>query len=38
MAFPTDIEIAQAAHMLPITEIAVRAGLDADDLIPQRNI
>ena len=34
MAFPTDIEIAQAAHMLPITEIAVRAGLDADDLIP----
>lgn len=34
MAFPADIEIAQAAHMLPITEIAVRAGLDADDLIP----
>ena len=34
MAFPTDIEIAQAAHMLPITEIAVHAGLDADDLIP----
>ena len=30
----TDIEIAQAARMLPITEIAAKIGLSADEIIP----
>ena len=30
----TDIEIAQAAKMLPITEIAAKVGLTADAIIP----
>ena len=30
----TDIEIAQAAHMQPITAVAARLGLGEDDLIP----
>ena len=30
----TDIEIAQAAKMLPITEIAAKVGLTADEIIP----
>ncbi len=30
----TDIEIAQAATLKPITEIAARVGLDADSIIP----
>jgi formate--tetrahydrofolate ligase len=31
-SIPSDIEIAQAARMLPITEIAAQLGLGADDL------
>ena len=30
----TDIEIAQAAAMQPITEVAAKLGVDADDVIP----
>ncbi|MBQ9432735.1 MAG: formate--tetrahydrofolate ligase [Synergistaceae bacterium] len=32
MAFPTDIEIAQAAHPLHITKIAAKLGISEDDL------
>ncbi len=32
MAFKTDIEIAQEAKMLPITEIAARLGIEADEV------
>ena len=32
MAFLSDIEIAQQAHMEPITEVAKRLDIDADDL------
>src|SRR5947207_797341 len=32
MPFPTDLEISRAAHLRPITEIAVQMGLDPDDL------
>ncbi|MDR1734422.1 MAG: formate--tetrahydrofolate ligase [Oscillospiraceae bacterium] len=32
MPFPTDVEIAQAAQMLPITDIAAKVGLAPDDL------
>ncbi|WP_294498637.1 formate--tetrahydrofolate ligase [uncultured Gemmiger sp.] len=34
MEMLTDIEIAQAARMLPITEIAAKIGLSADEIIP----
>lgn len=34
MKFPTDIEIAQNANMLPITDIAHAAGFDDGDIIP----
>ncbi len=30
----SDIQIAQNAHMLPITEVAAKLGLSADDVIP----
>ena len=30
MGFKTDIEIAQETEMLPITEIAKKAGIDAE--------
>ena len=32
MAIPSDIAIAQAAHMEPITDIAARLGIDEDEL------
>ncbi|MCB0791393.1 MAG: formate--tetrahydrofolate ligase [Flavobacteriales bacterium] len=32
MAFPSDLEIAQKAHMQPITTISSRLGIDPDDL------
>ena len=32
MAFPTDIEIAQAAHPLHITKVAAKLGISEDDL------
>ncbi len=32
MAFPSDLEIAQKAHLQPITTIGSRLGIDADDL------
>jgi formate--tetrahydrofolate ligase len=31
---PSDLEIAQAATLLPLTDIAARLGIDDDDLIP----
>ena len=31
---PSDIEIAQAANKLPITEVAAKLGLEASDIIP----
>ena len=31
---PTDIEIARAAHALPITEIGAKLGIPAEDLVP----
>ncbi|HKX74789.1 MAG TPA: formate--tetrahydrofolate ligase [Acidimicrobiia bacterium] len=34
MSVPSDIEIARAAKLLPITELAVKIGLEEDDLIP----
>ena len=30
----TDIQIAQNANMLPITEVAAKLGLAAEDVIP----
>ena len=32
MAFPSDIEIAQAAHPLHITKVAAKLGISEDDL------
>ncbi len=32
MSFPSDLEIAQKAHMLPIATIGARLGIDSDDL------
>ncbi|MFZ1688702.1 MAG: formate--tetrahydrofolate ligase [Flavobacteriales bacterium] len=32
MTFPSDLEIAQKAHLLPITTIGAKLGIDADDL------
>ena len=32
MAFPSDLEIAQKAHLQPITTIGAKLGIDADDL------
>ena len=32
MAFPSDLEIAQKAHMQPITTIGAKLGIDADRL------
>ena len=32
MSFPSDLEIAQKAHLLPITTIGAKLGIDADDL------
>ena len=32
--YPSDIEIAREADMLPIAEVASRLGIDADELIP----
>ncbi|MEO8067728.1 MAG: formate--tetrahydrofolate ligase [Flavobacteriales bacterium] len=32
MAFPSDLEIAQKAHLLPITTIGAKLGIDSDDL------
>ena len=37
MAVKSDIEIAQAANVLPITEIAEKAGIPAESLIPYGN-
>ena len=34
MSVPSDIEIARAAKLLPISEVAARIGLEDDDLIP----
>ncbi len=34
MAVPSDIEIARAAKLLPISEVAARISLDSDELIP----
>ena len=34
MAFPSDLEIAQGAELLPLTEIAERAGIPLDNLEP----
>ena len=34
MNVPSDIEIARAAKLLPISEVAARIGLEDDDLIP----
>ena len=34
MNVPSDLEIARAAKLLPITEVAARIGLEDDDLIP----
>ncbi len=34
MSVPSDIEIARAANLLPISEVAARIGLEDDDLIP----
>ena len=34
MIVPSDIEIARAAKLLPISEVAARIGLEEDDLIP----
>lgn len=34
MIVPSDIEIARAAKILPISEVAARIGLEDDDLIP----
>jgi methylenetetrahydrofolate dehydrogenase (NADP+)/methenyltetrahydrofolate cyclohydrolase/formyltetrahydrofolate synthetase/formate--tetrahydrofolate ligase len=34
VAVPSDIEIARAAKLMPISEVASRIGLDADELIP----
>jgi methylenetetrahydrofolate dehydrogenase (NADP+)/methenyltetrahydrofolate cyclohydrolase/formyltetrahydrofolate synthetase len=34
MSVPSDIEIARAAKLLPISEVAARIGLEGDDLIP----
>ena len=33
-AIPSDLDIAQAARVLPITEIAARVGVNTDELIP----
>jgi len=32
MAFPSDLEIAQKAHLQPIATVAARLGIDADDI------
>jgi formate--tetrahydrofolate ligase len=32
MAFPSDLEIAQKAHLLPIATIAARLGIDTDEI------
>ena len=32
MSFPSDLEIAQKAHLQPVTTIAARLGIDADDI------
>ncbi|MBL7965210.1 MAG: formate--tetrahydrofolate ligase [Flavobacteriales bacterium] len=32
MGFPSDLEIAQRAHMNPITAVAARLGIDSDDI------
>ena len=37
MTFKSDIEIAQAAEMRPIAEIAEKLGIQADSLIPYGN-
>ncbi|MEX2622123.1 MAG: formate--tetrahydrofolate ligase [Acidimicrobiia bacterium] len=34
MAVPSDIEIARAAKLMPITDLAVKVGLEEDELIP----
>ena len=34
VAFPSDLDIAQAAHLAPLSEIAAQLGLDADVLEP----
>ena len=34
MAVPSDIEIARAAKLVPITDVAARIGLESDELIP----
>ena len=34
VAFPSDLDIAQAAHLAPLSEIATQLGLDADVLEP----
>ena len=34
MAVPSDIEIARAAKLIPISEVASRIGLESDELIP----
>jgi formate--tetrahydrofolate ligase len=32
MAFPSDLEIAQKAHLQPIAAVAARLGIDSDDI------
>ena len=34
MAFPSDIEIAQHATMLPITQVAIHAGFTEEEIVP----
>ncbi|HEU4749691.1 MAG TPA: formate--tetrahydrofolate ligase [Acidimicrobiia bacterium] len=34
MAVPSDIEIARAAKLMPITDLALKVGLEEDELIP----
>ena len=34
---PSDIDIAQAANKLPISEIAAKLGIPTDDIIPYGN-
>jgi formate--tetrahydrofolate ligase len=38
MSFPTDLAIAQQAHMLPIREIAKKLNISEDDIDPYGNI
>ena len=34
MSFPSDLEIAQKAHLQPIATVAARLGIDPDEIEP----